>query len=143
LIELLLVIAVVSILAALLLPALQGAKEAARRIACLSNPRQLAMGGLLYADNFDDHAVPQRPPLLPGGTGNPDNYHFVGNGLKFQPTWLAVMGGYVGLFAFEHPRIDTGRQDYDSPVYRCASAPQWVDERNHAYGISRRCGMEG
>jgi prepilin-type N-terminal cleavage/methylation domain-containing protein/prepilin-type processing-associated H-X9-DG protein len=136
LIELLVVIAIVSILGALLLPTLQGAKEAGRRIACLSNMRQFAMGWHLYADEYDDHAVPQRPPLKPGGTDNPENFHFVGNGIKYQPTWLAVMGGYVGVYAFNQPRTDTGRQDYDSAVYRCAAVPQWIDERNHAYGYN-------
>jgi prepilin-type N-terminal cleavage/methylation domain-containing protein/prepilin-type processing-associated H-X9-DG protein len=136
LIELLVVIAVVAILAGLLLPALQAAKDASRRILCLSNFRQLAMGWHLYADEFDDHAVPQRPPLQPGGVENPANFHFIGNGVKYHPTWIAIMGGYVGAYAFANPQTEPGRQDYDSPVYRCASVPQWVDERNHAYGYN-------
>jgi prepilin-type N-terminal cleavage/methylation domain-containing protein len=114
LIELLVVIAIVGVLAALLLPALHGAKEASRRVVCVSNFRQLSLGWHLYADDFGGHCVPQRPPALPGGTDNPSNYHFVGNGLKYLPTWIAFMGSYVGASAFIEPRTDTGRQDYDN-----------------------------
>jgi type II secretory pathway pseudopilin PulG len=52
LVELLVVVAIIAILAALLLPALAKAKEEAHRVNCMSNLKQLQMGWQMYADDF-------------------------------------------------------------------------------------------
>jgi prepilin-type N-terminal cleavage/methylation domain-containing protein/prepilin-type processing-associated H-X9-DG protein len=54
LIELLVVIAIIAILAALLLPALNRAKEKSKRIACLSNLKQLSLAMIMYTGEFND-----------------------------------------------------------------------------------------
>ncbi len=53
LIELLVVVAIIAILAAMLLPALRRARESARRVACLSQLRQINMGALQFAVDQD------------------------------------------------------------------------------------------
>ncbi|AIE83628.1 prepilin-type N-terminal cleavage/methylation domain-containing protein [Fimbriimonas ginsengisoli] len=54
LIELLVVIAIIAILAAILFPVFAQAKEAAKKTQCVSNTKQTALAGLMYAGDADD-----------------------------------------------------------------------------------------
>ena len=93
LIELLVVIAIIAILAAMMLPALAGAKERAKRVACKNSMRQLMVALHLYADDseqrFPSGASEKGPlddhlPVLSTNTyngiqrylgNNPQNFH--------------------------------------------------------------------
>jgi len=54
LIELLVVIAIIAILAAILFPVFARARDKARQTTCLSNCKQIALGILMYADDYDE-----------------------------------------------------------------------------------------
>jgi len=54
LIELLVVIAIIAILAAILFPVFARARENARRASCQSNEKQLALGFMMYTQDYDE-----------------------------------------------------------------------------------------
>jgi prepilin-type N-terminal cleavage/methylation domain-containing protein/prepilin-type processing-associated H-X9-DG protein len=54
LIELLVVIAIIAILAAILFPVFARAREKARQTSCLSNVKQMALGALMYVQDYDE-----------------------------------------------------------------------------------------
>jgi len=62
LVELLVVISIIALLMAVLLPALAKAREQAKRIACMSNIKQLTLGWNMYADTNADKIVSTDTP---------------------------------------------------------------------------------
>ncbi|MGH7981254.1 MAG: prepilin-type N-terminal cleavage/methylation domain-containing protein [Limisphaerales bacterium] len=58
LIELLVVIAIIAILAAILVPVLSKAEERAKRIQCLGNLREIGLGAIMYAGDYNDLVPP-------------------------------------------------------------------------------------
>jgi len=82
LIELLVVIMVIGVLAALLLPALAGAKAKARSISCLNNLKQLQLCVELYAHDNNDQLPPNNSVYLSGLWTPAD-------GMDLTDTWCA------------------------------------------------------
>lgn len=71
LIELLIVIAIIVILCALLLPAIAGAKERARRITCVNNLKQITTAFIMFSTDYGKY--PWRIPINDGGSKSKTN----------------------------------------------------------------------
>ena len=86
LVELLVVIAIIAILAALLLPALNSARDTAKGIICLSNLKQINVGMSGYGDDW-------------GGLASPASWVPYENGVPSSAgtVWATKVSEYVGV----------------------------------------------
>ena len=116
LIELLVVIAIIAILAAMLLPALQKARDRARNINCVANNRQLALTSQLYANDYTEYLLPSASPTI---------------------WYMNAYPRYVGnskIFACDSNRINVDRTTSSSASNACFL----ISSTNYNAGIRRR-----
>ena len=120
-IELLVVVAVIAILAALLLPALQKAQLAASRTQCMSNLKQLGMLGTQYQHDFNEYPMPPVNKHIGGDIElYKDSYHW---DFYFQTYYLKDRSG---RFIFKCPG-DSRRPTNSNAVLRSYAAPRgWI-----------------
>lgn len=93
LIELLIVISIISILASMLLPALQKARDTGRAVVCLSNMKRLGVLVYLYADDNNGKILPRYSTITPGNNGAYDGilWPYLFSGQEMQQ-WNSSLG---------------------------------------------------
>jgi prepilin-type N-terminal cleavage/methylation domain-containing protein len=108
LVELLVVIAIIGTLVGLLLPAVQSAREAARRISCMNNLRQLGLG-LLSSES----AKKTFPAAYTYESGFFPNYGAADQFLKLRQTWVINAMPFIEEAAL-YSRIDNSKPMADA-----------------------------
>jgi prepilin-type N-terminal cleavage/methylation domain-containing protein len=134
LVELLVVIAVIAVLAALLLPSLAGAKMQAARIQCLSNEKQLLVAWTIYSGDNDDRLVLNGGDMAPG-SAQPHLWVYGGahGSADALTNDLYLTGQNYSLFAYT--RIQPAERLYKCPADN-TTWPPWTTSGGSAAPLS-------
>lgn len=137
LIEILIVITIIAILAAMLLPALNTAREKARRAVCINNLRQIGLAVAIYREDFGG-----RIPISVYEAQNPGNqssYPFQFRQFEGQ-SWSATFfyPNYIrdyNIF-FCPSRIDKSKSNWQVLTDESAGNNQFYGRMSYVYGDS-------
>ncbi len=132
LVELLVVVAIIGILLALLLPAIQAARESARRTQCTNHLRNLALATLQFetAERRFPPAVQEGTPNLPDGVRPPLANH---NGISFVLPYFEAGTTFEAIdfeFDWDDPRNEELTKQNVSGILLCPSAPNAREQRH-------------
>lgn len=122
LIELLIVISIIAILAAMLLPALNKARTYAQQIQCVSNEKQIATGITMYTTDFQNQLPATITSILKGNT---ENRSLCESAIPKSPNvglGLVAAGKYLGGTAADFSTFVRG---FRRPkILKCPSNPK-------------------